>query len=84
MGDLSIVSCLLIQASIYVSMDLWNPFFTLGYNPILCYFIVQSAPALATGSPSLLSGSLMFQLIWDISWPSPRTSCFSKKLSSFY
>lgn len=84
-------SCLLSLICLFIwafLLSVWTygyPFSTLGYNPILCYFIVQTVPALANGSTSLLSVSQRCsRLIWCISRLGPRISHFSKKPSSFY
>ena len=45
-----LLSLLSLSSFIYIDMDLWIFIYTLGYNPMLHYFVAQIIPASAIGS----------------------------------
>ena len=55
MKDLAFILCLFI--SLFNPLLVWTRgylFYTLGYNPILLYFLAQIVPALVKGVPASL------------------------------
>lgn len=69
MGDLLILSYLFIQLFVSVCTQGYV-YYTLGYNPILLYFVAQIVLALAIGTPMSFSHTaiivcfILFGLAW--------------------
>lgn len=51
MGDLAILPHVSLSSFIHLNMDQWI-FYTLGYNPMLLYFVAQIVPFVVTGDSS--------------------------------